>query len=63
LARSSVPESSWYQGKYFTNGVPAAVPHDHRKQFAPRMGIAYSPGDSEKTVIRAGFGMFYSDPA
>jgi Carboxypeptidase regulatory-like domain/TonB dependent receptor len=45
------------------NGVPAAVPHDYRKQIAPRLGIAYSPGDSEKTVIRAGFGMFYSDLA
>jgi hypothetical protein len=45
------------------NGVPAAVPHDDRKQFAPRLGIAYSPGGSEKTVIRAGFGMFYNDLA
>jgi hypothetical protein len=45
------------------NGVAAAVPHDYRKQFAPRLGIAYSPGGSEKTVIRAGFGMFYNDLA
>jgi len=45
------------------HGVPAAVPHDYRKQIAPRLGIAYSPGDSEKTVIRAGFGMFYNDLA
>ena len=45
------------------NGVPAAVPHDYRKQIAPRLGIAYSPGGSEKTVIRAGFGMFYNDLA
>ena len=45
------------------HGVPAAVPHDYRKQFAPRIGIAYSPGGSEKTVIRAGFGMFYNDLA
>ena len=45
------------------NGVPAAVPHDDRKQFAPRLGIAYSPDGSEKTVIRAGFGMFYNDLA
>jgi len=45
------------------NGVPAAVPHDDRKQFAPRLGIVYSPGGSEKTVIRAGFGMFYNDLA
>jgi hypothetical protein len=44
-------------------GVPAAVPHDYRKQIAPRLGIAYSPGGSEKTVIRAGFGMFYNDLA
>ncbi len=42
--------------------VPSA-PHDYRKQIAPRLGIAYSPGGSEKTVVRAGFGMFYSDLA
>jgi len=45
------------------NGVPAAVPHDYRKQFAPRIGVVYSPGGSERTVIRAGFGMFYNDLA
>src|ERR1700687_316829 len=45
------------------NGVPAAASHDYRKQFAPRLGIAYAPGGSEKTVIRAGFGMFYNDLA
>jgi hypothetical protein len=37
------------------------VPHDYRKQIAPRLGIAYAP--SEKTVFRAGFGMFYDDLA
>jgi hypothetical protein len=45
------------------NGVPNAVPHDYRKQIAPRLGVAYSPGGSEKTVIRAGVGMFYNDLA
>ncbi len=40
-----------------------SVPHDDHKQFAPRLGIAFSPGNSEKTVIRAGFGMFYNDLA
>jgi hypothetical protein len=45
------------------HGVPAAVPHDDRKQFGPRLGLAYSPGDSGKTVFRAGFGLFYNDLA
>jgi carboxypeptidase family protein len=46
-------------------GVPliSGAPHDYRKQFGPRLGIAYSPGDSGKTVFRAGFGLFYNDLA
>jgi hypothetical protein len=44
-------------------GIPAAVPHDDRKQFAPRLGIVYSPGGHENTVISVGFGMFYNDLA
>jgi hypothetical protein len=43
--------------------VVSSVPQDYRKQIAPRLGIAYSPGDSGKTVIRAGFGLFYDDLA
>jgi hypothetical protein len=43
--------------------VPVSLPHDDRKQFGPRLGIAYSPGDSGNTVIRAGFGLFYNDLA
>jgi hypothetical protein len=42
--------------------VPTA-PHDYRKQIAPRLGLAYAPGDNSKTVFRAGFGMFYDDLA
>ncbi len=38
-------------------------PHDYHKQFGPRLGIAYSPGDAGKTVLRAGFGVFYNDLA
>ena len=30
------------------------------KAFAPRVGIAWSPGSSGKTSIRAGWGMFYN---
>jgi hypothetical protein len=42
--------------------VPS-LPHDDRKQIAPRLGFTYSPGWSEKTAIRAGFGLFYDDLA
>jgi Carboxypeptidase regulatory-like domain len=34
-----------------TSGWPAAL--------APRVGLAYSPGKDEKTIIRAGAGLFY----
>jgi len=40
-----------------------AAPRDYRKQFGPRLGIAYAPGQSRNTVIRAGFGLFYNDLA
>ena len=43
--------------------LPHGVPHDYRKAFAPRLGFAYSPGDSGNTVIRAGFGLYYNDLA
>lgn len=44
-------------------GLPERAPQDDRKQFGPRVGIAYSPGDSGRTVFRAGFGLFYNDLA
>ncbi|MFZ3265704.1 MAG: carboxypeptidase regulatory-like domain-containing protein [Terriglobales bacterium] len=43
--------------------IVPSVPTDYHKQIAPRLGIAYSPGNSEKTVIRAGIGMYYDDLA
>ena len=44
-------------------GLSERAPHDDRKQFGPRLGVAYSPGNSGRTVFRAGFGLFYNDLA
>ena len=43
--------------------LATGVPHDYRKAFAPRLGIAYSPDQVEDLVIRAGIGMYYNDLA
>lgn len=43
--------------------LPRGVPHDYRKAFAPRLGLAYAPGGSGKTVVRAGIGLYYNDLA
>jgi len=43
--------------------LPFAIPHDYRKAFAPRLGVAYAPGGSANTVIRVGVGMYYNDLA
>ena len=39
------------------------IPHDYRAGFAPRLGLAYSPGHDSNTVIRAGIGMYFDDLA
>jgi Carboxypeptidase regulatory-like domain len=41
-------------------GVPPGMTTTYYKAFAPRIGIAWSPGNSGKTSIRAGWGMFYN---
>jgi hypothetical protein len=41
-------------------GVPNALTQTYYKAFAPRIGIAWSPGNSGKTSIRAGWGLFYN---
>jgi hypothetical protein len=45
--------------------VPLAqgIAHDYRKAFAPRLGIAYAPAGSQRTVLRAGVGLYYNDLA
>jgi hypothetical protein len=41
-------------------GVPTGLTQTYYKAFAPRIGIAWSPGTSGKTSIRAGWGLFYN---
>jgi hypothetical protein len=41
-------------------GVPAGMTSTYYKAFAPRIGVAFSPGNSGKTSIRAGWGLFYN---
>ncbi|HKV64128.1 MAG TPA: carboxypeptidase regulatory-like domain-containing protein [Candidatus Acidoferrum sp.] len=42
-------------------GVIEGIPRDYNN-VAPRIGIAWDPAGNGKTVIRAGFGMFYDHP-
>jgi hypothetical protein len=39
------------------------APQDYRLGIAPRLGLAYALGKAKRTVVRAGFGLFYNDLA
>src|SRR4029077_4893519 len=41
-------------------GIPTAMTQTYYNAFAPRIGISWSPGNSGKASIRAGWGMFYN---
>ena len=60
---TSVPYSTRLQTLNSISNVPGLIsfnePQPQYKNFAPRIGIAYSPGSSGRTSIRAGFGMNY----
>ena len=40
--------------------VPPGLTTTYYKTFAPRIGLAWSPGSSGKTSVRAGWGLFYN---
>ena len=60
---TSVPYSQRLQSLNAIANTPGVLnfnePQPQYKNFAPRIGIAYSPGTSGNTSIRAGFGMAY----
>jgi hypothetical protein len=42
-----------------TNGVPRGGFEPDRNNFAPRVGLAWTLGADERTVLRAGYGIYY----
>ena len=59
----TVPYSERLQTRNEISSVPGLIsfgePQPQKNGFMPRVGIAYSPGTSGKTSIRAGFGLSY----
>jgi len=59
----TVPYSERLQTRNAISDVPGLItfgePQPQKNAIMPRIGIAYSPGTSGRTSIRAGFGMFY----
>jgi hypothetical protein len=40
-------------------GIPRSVYHPDRNNWGPRIGIAWSPGKGNDTVVHAGYGIYY----
>jgi len=61
--RTTVPTGQALQALNTLSDVPGLIsfhgPRTQNKNFAPKIGIAYSPGKSGRTSIRAGFGLSY----
>ena len=46
-----------------TAGVPRSGYEGDKNNFAPRVGLAWTIGPSGKTVVRAGYGVYFDQPA
>jgi len=59
----TLPYTERLQSINSVSNVPGLItfgePQPQKKNFMPRLGLAYSPGESGRTSIRAGFGINY----
>lgn len=60
---STIPQGERLQSLNLAASVPGLIdfsePRAPKKNFAPRVGLAWSPGKNGDTSVRAGFGMAY----
>ncbi|HZZ38078.1 MAG TPA: carboxypeptidase regulatory-like domain-containing protein [Acidobacteriaceae bacterium] len=61
--RNQVENSAYITLQALHVPIVPGLPHDDHRQIAPRLGLAWSPGHSENTVLHAGFGLYFDDLA
>jgi Carboxypeptidase regulatory-like domain/TonB dependent receptor len=61
--RSQAQNPAYVTLKALSIHLAPGIPDDYRGALAPRIGLAWSPGSAGKTVLRAGFGLYYNDLA
>lgn len=61
--RSQLENPAYLTLKTLNIPLITGAPHDYRGQIAPRLGLVYAPGHTTKSVLRAGFGLYYDDLA
>jgi hypothetical protein len=59
VSRFAYPQFQSYFVTPEQAGVPNQLLYNQHDNWAPRIGLAYRPSDDNKTVIRAGAGIFY----
>ena len=59
VAQSAYNEFQNYIVTASQAGLPNNLQTESKKNFAPRVGMAFRPFDNDKTVIRAAYGIFY----
>ncbi len=52
---------NWNSATNSLGAMGATTTHTPKDEFAPRVGFAFTPSESRKTVLRGAFGVFYND--